>query len=93
MKNMKNFNVEQLAKSLIMPTLTLAYGATALVDEHTSGTVAFTGYDTVRSTYFPLVTIILGGLLPVLVTILKNIHTEKYFLKRLCMYLALWAGS
>lgn len=83
---MKNFTLPQLIKSLVMPLLTLGYGAVALVGEAFAGAEAFTGFSAVRAILTPLVMIVLGGLVPVLLTILKNIHTERYFLKRLCMW-------
>lgn len=83
---MKNFTPPQLIKSLIMPLFTLTYGAAALVGEAFAGAEAFTGFAAVRAILTPLLLIVFGGLVPVLLTILKNIHTERYFLKRLCMY-------
>lgn len=83
---MKNFTLPQLIKSLVMPLVTLSYGAAALADEISSGVTGFIGFTAVRSLYFPLAVIILGGLLPVLLTLLKNIHTEQYFKQRLYLY-------
>lgn len=83
---MKNFTKPELIKSLIMPLFTLVYGAVALVKDNPFGSMVFVGYTAVRSTYFPLAMLFFGGLLPVLLTIMSNIHTERYFFKRLCMY-------
>ena len=85
---MKNFTVSQLIRSLIMPLFTFGYGIIAFVGENKNGFASFNGYDAVRMTYMPLVTLLLGGLLPILLTLFRNIHTERYFIKRLCVFVA-----
>ncbi len=83
---MKNFTASQLIKSLIMPIGTFLFGAFGLGGEIISGSVYFTGYAAVRSLYYPLAVIVFGGILPIVMTIFRNIHTEQYFFKRLFMY-------
>lgn len=94
---MKNFTKLELLKSLAMPIGTFLFGAVALGGEIKSGEVYFTGYAAVRTLYYPLAVMLIGGVLPAALTFFCNIHTERYFFKRLCAYgvcyVYLWIGG
>lgn len=89
---MRNFTVSQLIKCLMLPLGTFVYGVAVFGEVILYGEVRFTGYAAVRFFYFPLALILLGGVLPVLLTIFRDIHTERYFFKQLCVYVVCYAA-
>lgn len=83
---MKNFTKPQLIKSLAFPIATLLYSVLEFLSEICSFWVdSFTVFDIVCAAFFLLV-VLAGGVLPVLLTVFRNIHTERYFFKRLITF-------
>lgn len=77
---MRGFEKKELIGSLFCPALTLIWGLVrALVDF--SWGAEFTGKGSFRLTYFAA--ILIGGILPIILTLAGKIHTEQYLKKRL----------
>lgn len=83
---MKNFTRKQLLKSLTFSVFTFGVAVWTLFWEGIYGNTHFTGYYFVRTICFPIVLMLFGGVLPAALTIFRNIHTERYFFKKLCAY-------
>lgn len=83
---MENFTKSQLIKSIAMPVITFLYGFSEFLGEIFSfWAEPITVFDVVRASFFLLV-ILAGGVVPVLLTVFRNIHTERYFFKRLITF-------
>lgn len=82
---MKNFTIVQLLKSLAFSVFTFGVAVYALFWEGIFADNVI-GYEAVRSFGFPIAMMLFGGVLPAALTIFRNIHTERYFFKKLCAY-------
>lgn len=79
---MRNFTVSALIKSLALPVFTFIYGLISLLGYITQ---SWEGFATINF-YLPLAMMFLGGVLSALLTLFRDIHTERYFFKRLCVF-------
>ena len=77
---MRGFEKKELIGSLFCPVLTLLWGLIRGLVDFSWG-AEFTGRGSFRLTAF--VAILIGGILPVIMTLAGKIHTEKYLKKRL----------
>lgn len=88
---MKNFTKPQLIKSLALPAVTLVYSIGLFAGEISSFCASVSAFDIVRASVL-LLAALACGVLPVLLTVLRNIHTERYFFKRLCTFVVCFAA-
>ncbi len=87
---MKYFTTSELVKSLAVPVFTFGIGAVAQLG-HIMNDSGFNGID---STFiFSLMLMLLGGVLPMLMTLFGHVHTERYFVKRIILIPAVWLIS
>ncbi len=87
---MKDFLRIELIKSLIFPGLCALWVIVRLADE-ISGGVEFTGRGLLRLiAYVPAV--LAGCVLPTILTLTRNIHTERYLKKRLIILIVMYVG-
>lgn len=77
---MYKFDKKKLIGSLCCPILTFLWGSIRLLSDLSWG-ADFTGKSSFRLTSF--IAIIFGGILPVILTLTREIHTERYLKKRL----------
>lgn len=77
---MVSFSREELIKSLVCPLITLLWGLVNAVSDVLWG-AEFFGGGLFRVSY--LIAFVLGGCIPIILTISIKIHTEKYLKKRL----------
>lgn len=74
---MKYFTTFELVRSLAVPVFTAVYGIVGLLGYITQ---SFEGFN--YNFFFPLAMLLIGGVLPILMTLFGGVHTERYFLKR-----------
>ena len=77
---MNGFTRKELIKSLVCPCLTVLWAVVYILNTLSWGG-SFSGVGIHRMTYFFAIPI--GGILPVILTLALNIHTEQYLTKRL----------
>ena len=77
---MYKFDKKELIASLCCPILTFLWGSIRSLTDLSWG-ADFTGKGSFRLTAF--VAIVFGGILPVILTLTREIHTERYLKKRL----------
>ena len=78
--SMNKFDKKKLIGSLCCPILTFLWGSIRSLSDLSWG-ADFTGKGAFRLTAF--IAIIFGGILPVILTLTREIHTERYLKKRL----------
>lgn len=81
----EKLTTSELVKSLAIPMITFGIGAVAQLG-HIMNDSDFNGID--DTFIFALVNMVLGGILPILMTLFGHIHTERYFLKRIIAIVA-----
>ena len=77
---MRGFEKKELIGSLFCPALTLLWGTVRILVDLSWG-AEFTGRGSFRLTAF--VAVLIGGVLPFIITLAGKIHTEQYLKKRL----------
>ncbi len=78
----EDFTPLECIKALIIPVFTALCGAFDLITGLILGKVVVSGIGIVSTLIFPLLMILVGGVLPIILTLRLNIHTEDYFLGR-----------
>lgn len=69
-------------KALMIPVFTALYGAYDIIMRIIKGRMVVSGIEIVSALIFPLLMILVGGVLPIILTLRFKIHTEDYFIGR-----------
>lgn len=69
-------------KALMIPIFTALYGVYDLIIRIIKGKIVVSGIEIVSTLIFPLLMILVGGILPIILTLRFKIHTEDYFIGR-----------